>query len=339
MFMISQSVDINRMLTILLSEYIYQNKTKLSLLSTCKFMYKLKYDILYYEEIYVTNKTNIKYLNSLTNIRLTSLNGLKMFNNLISVKIIIDDQNSITIDYVPPRLKKLEILSSKIIIRAKLSNVTHLKLCGLVDLNFIFNELPTGLKCLILGNEFNNLLKKYVDIKMLPMSIEHFGLYTNDSFDINILEKIIPKNIKYFESNNYNFFNIACHYPTLTKINFNPGYAKTSTFVNYASLFKIYIFLFSIGKLKYLKMLHIERYISLMQLHIPNTVSKLKINYIQTDQILPTGVEELIIKNIVSVNNNLLFIGHHVKKLTIRHKDQHLLDPNIKLMCAINYLY
>lgn len=324
MFIITESVDINRLILIIISKYIHENKSKINLLTTCKFMHGLRFEIFYYQRVTVTN-INLNIFDLLTRLtRLTSIHFYKIMPT--------------------PTLT---------------NNLTYLKLTGEINLNFIFDQLPPKLKCLILDTDNNDFLALYKKIKPLNISIEHFGLYVKKfDCDINIIKKIIPNNIKYFEFNVNKLFNTICDHPTLTKIKYDVNNCyypsrclkKIPPNITSVSYVEDYYYLnkndFSYSFYKFLSCinenvieLRVTHYTDNMYKNIPSTISKLKINNLRTNQKLPRTIQFLQIKKIILANDKLLSMDPNIKKLIVSYEDRYLLDPNVYVSCDVKYKF
>lgn len=251
MLSFNKSEDINRLLIILICEYIYENKAKVYLLSTCKFMHKSRKYILFYEQVDVSKITNNKIKKRLTYVHFKfELPTKKLFDNVSNIKIN-NYQNylGVTITYLPPKLKKLEIpknnvrFDSRICMPNTLETLCFKNYQSLPD-NF-FNDglkklimdtcyttnlilLPSSLKYLKLSGTPNIdyfpdlkclILDIYCNIvKPLPDSIKHLGLYVQGNMLINLNKNIIPKNLTHFEFDDNKWCDILCEFPKLTKV-------------------------------------------------------------------------------------------------------------------------
>lgn len=371
MLILSKSVDVNRLLALLLSKYIYKNKTKIDLFSTCKFMYGLMYDVLYYEKVSVDAINNNKILNSLTDVHLFSPQiKSNIFDNVISMKITRVFSESTIINFLPPRLKKLEIINDDIEINTDFPHsLTYLKLIGAIDIKLIFKKLLFGLKCLILDSRYKyHWGRSYSDEKKikhniyelpspLPSTIEHFGFYTDNMINMDAIKKNIPTSIKCLEFKDNKFFDILHDYPTLAKIKYvivnenilfdtvkkipnsvtSVTYSEINNHPDQSIYDNTYVLVSNISQ--YVTALSIHNYSDFVHKIIPSTVIKLKMYSFSTNQFLPITVQELQIKNITVYNRKLLLIGPNVKKLTISLNDKKSLDPNIPPTCKILYKY
>lgn len=331
--------DINRSIIILICEHIYENKSKINFLSACKFMYSLRYIMSY------------KHINITTN----QLPNLKLFNNISSIKIAENKFKTNTvctnnfIHFLPSKLKKLEIIDNSVVIDNFFpDSLTYLKLSGTIDLKYI---LGSKIKYLVLCN-LPYLFFESNKINLQSHPVERLGLYLKYEFSIDhdLIKKIIPTSVKCFKFNNWKFFDILHEYPSLTKIKFGDDCYQNFTYVyqqinkipsNVTSICYKYNDYYTIEFFNYIKKtviyVHIYLYDGRMAKIIPETILKLKIDACGTNDILPTTIRELRIKNIFSIAGKLLCIGSNIKKLTIRRKDQHLLDPNIHAECKIIY--
>lgn len=389
MLISTKTPDINRQIILILSKYIHENKSKLNLLSTCKFFYNLRSDfnsnsnsnfnfnILYYQRVIITPNINLNILHSLTNVHYIIKNennttpGIfqKIKSNILNMITSLGSSNKddTLIEIFYQNLFQIKNPTTLIS-----NNLTHLKLTGNIDPDLIFNRLSLNLKCLILDSRPNNFLIGYDKIKRLNASIEHFGLHVGreciskinpivPGIDKNLVKRIIPINIKYFEFNMDEIFNVLDEFPMLKKIKYDtdsnyfqifnnlkiPSNIISVSYINetyytndfygetYDHVFEI--FLSSLNK--NVSTLHVAYYPNFMRTIFPHTITKLKINNLKTDQILPNTIQELHIKNIICTKNKLLSIDSNVTKLIIKYNDRQLLNPNIPLTCSIIYKY
>lgn len=357
---LTKTTDISRQLIIILSKHIHENKPKLNLLSTCKFLYMLRFGVFYYQRVIIRNDTDPKILSRLTNThyiikskqplsKIFSYTASKIKNMFMPMSYIMTENYTLSeiINQNLFQIKDLDILLP--------NNLTHLKLTGNINFDLVFGKLPPNLKSLIINSQLNNFPND--KIKMLSASIEHLGLYVDDISDISndVAKKIIPINIKCLEFNKNNLVDILCEYPALTKIKYdaeNDGiksikYLKNIptniTSISYFEEQQEYSFKFSIFLLNIsnnVNTLHINHYTSEMYETIPPTISRLKINNTRTRILMiPRSVKELRIKKIIQTNNELLYIISRIKKLIINFKDRHLLDPHNHSEYIIVYKY
>lgn len=131
MLLFDKPIGMNRIVIILISEHIYDNKSKLNFLSTCKFMYSIVNEVYFYQRIHIYNKSysrvDLKSVNDPVQLAFNnklpwddtekslSLNIIKRFTN-----IYLNYEN-FSIDYTSPLYK--------LIFDLKLfDNVTYLKM-------------------------------------------------------------------------------------------------------------------------------------------------------------------------------------------------------------------
>lgn len=254
MLLIDKSIDVNYVLITLICEYIYENKPKVYFLSTCKFMRRSRIYVLFYEQVNLSRVKNNKIKKRLTNIDLgyDPMPTKRLLDNILTIKIsdVYRTVSDLIITYLPPRLKKLEILHPNVRIdpntrMPKTLEILQFENSHLLLDNFfnyglkrlIMNTcytsrkilLPTSLKYLKLsGNpnivSFPNLkclildTERYNITEPLPDSIKHLGLYTSKHTVVNLDENIISKNLTHFEFDDYAWCDILNKFPKLTKI-------------------------------------------------------------------------------------------------------------------------
>lgn len=333
MLLSDNSIDINRILIILICEYIYENKPKLNLLSICKFFRTLKYTTAYYQDI---------------NIFADQLLSLKPFDNIISIKIIQNYRVMQPINYLCPKLEKLNIYDHSIVINTRLpQSLTKLKLSSISNTNLIFFELPPKLKCLILRDNLGNF-SKYSTAKILNESIEHLGLYLHYNYDYDLIKRIIPKNIKYLEFNNWKFFDMLHLFPSLTKIKIVSGLCCADDYVIQQvkkipdTITSVFYNCWDSSSEHFLN--NIKKTVTALSVNyccvpISKTVRKLKIRNFDSRTIISDAVQELHILTFVNMFDNKLHIEPNIKKLIINFKDKNYLAPNIHHLCKIIYKY
>lgn len=329
-----------RSLIIIICTYIYENKAKMYLLLTCKFMYELINNVLFYECVDVSKLKNVLFNSYLPKKRL--------FDNVQN--IIIDNnyrkQSALIIKYLPPKLKKLEIIKSNVRIDHTISMPKTLEIlsfktdyplnnnffnCGLkklmIDANFIFSPdlLPSGLiylkiygdpdivsfpnlKCLILN------IKRYDIICPLPASIKHLGLYTKKSKIINLDKSIIPKNMVRFEFDNNAWCDVLNEFPKLTKVKMEENENIQSIPSSVISISNGYHVNHEYNLNMFFPMFRFLK-------HIKPTVTTLGINNFDDYISIPETVSVLKIYNFyINTNGNTYFLTmiKNIKELTIK---------------------
>lgn len=356
--MLSEQTDTSRTVIIIICSYVYENKTKLNLLSTCKFFYELLHSIPFYQKVKVCNLDMIEKLPPrLKNLSLNiifnkipkQLDHIVLPNYLEKISIT---SNVWIIKKIPVTIKRLKLgeyysyLPTKDFFPLGLEKLTMciypdtdinilpnslvcLKIIKNINMNFINNGLPPNLQSLIFDfGTRKNFLNEFIQkIKMLPDTIKYLDLKnTFQCAETNQLRKFIPKNIVCLKFNSIQYLDILDEYPKLTKI--TARFALTAINIK-----KIPLNIISLSC-----RWSSDYEISLFLL-LPLSIIKLKIKYYYLDKIvLPPNIKILCIKNIQTLNNKLLKIYSSIEKLIITHKDKHLLDPNIYSKCNVEFI-
>lgn len=211
--------NITNLLVTLISKYIYHNRTKLNLLSTCKFIYNIS-NIHYYQEVKIDTEQKIK--NEFTNICL-NLNhsckpnnlvlNFKLFNNITCLTINysqeLHDGSLFKIESLPSRLKILNV-EGTVIINIGLPPTLEILFYagyGLLSLNRLIN-----LKKLTIGG---NLFEE------LPVNLKYLKFLSwVDPNKISHINKI--KNLKTLIFYENNIFNSSEYNPLTFAEIFNP---------------------------------------------------------------------------------------------------------------------
>lgn len=376
--MFNKTTDLNRILVLLICDKIYENKPKLNLLSTCKFAFSLRYSIVYYKKITMGHYTISQF---------KSPTDFKNLNNITNLRITYDTREFLgrawprpinKINYYGDKLKKLTA-DLQIIKHSNCSSLpkslTYLKLYIGTDGSFIFDNLPQGLKCLILEFDYG-VFDKCNEITILSSTIEHVGLYTSDFEFPSVVKKIIPTNIKYFEFNDIIFFEKLHKYSLLTKIKFCNG-QNDEYFAN--NIKKIPDNITSINyyvnkdsrydqesaKLRDVGYLAKHKFkcnkncncydhcIEHVLSNLKQTVTTLSLHHYRENMekkipvtVVKLKLYEFIVDMIIPdtiqelcVKNikSKLFVGSNVKKLTIKYRDRNMLDPDINAKIVYTY--
>lgn len=253
MLALDKSVDINRLLILLICDRVYENKSKFNLLLTCKLAHNLR-DRIFFNQNIKLKKSQFK---------------LSKYKNITSLTIICHYlKKNIIIKYLPPKLKKLKLDVSckfdnnlilpnnleelncflvetpivknflphslrKLIIYADSvnsdmlpPNLIYLKIMGNIPIDFFYGTFPSSLRCLILNNYlYKNRYESNTKIMArLPDQIKHFALnYAFDDLKIEQINNIIPKNITHLEINIKECCAILKNYPLLKKLTIHQG--------------------------------------------------------------------------------------------------------------------
>lgn len=223
MILPNKSAIINRLIIILISEQIYNNRTKINLLLTCKFIYSIIDDIYFYQEVKIRKIINLSILKRFTNINLNhypSLIYIKLFDNVTKMTIsdggpeYLNNRHTADLRDLPVKLKKLEIFQAC----ALNNNVELPQTLEILYLKCSLSHFPNNLKKLT--------LKSFPLNTRLPLSLTYLKFldYIDDGFFIND-SPITSKNYKLKTLILYDdYLNILPKYdPKLKLKQFNPN--------------------------------------------------------------------------------------------------------------------
>lgn len=305
MLIFNRTPSINRLLIILILGYINENKPKINLLLTCKFFYKLRFNIFYYEKIRIRTVKDInkRFMN-------VEINGYGTNSSNINKLLHSLDQDLKCLSlqgycYVSKKKSK----RTQILILKKFKFIK----CLNVDTNF-FKLSANQVKKLILKNitclKFNNfaycdILKEYPLLKKITIKYDSYNNFFYWKYQISKISNVLVCfDCSYEYDNDYHFDQFekfVSNIPhTATSLIIKSHDAKTNGFMP--------------------------------------AVPKLIIRKYCTDQPLPTNIGHIRIKKIIMVDDKLLVLPINVKKLTIGYDDKKFLDSSIDADC-VKYKY
>lgn len=229
--MLSNRTDTNRTIFIIVCSYIYNNRSKLNLLSTCKFFYEQYHLIFFYELVDASKIINPNIASRFTNIKINCFEfNYEIFTNVEClaitkctiirclppklIKLYIYDTQTIIINNIvmPKNLKILHVMSRQPMIdNFLLDSLERLFICG----PYHSNILPRNLKYLRIGPDVNSFLilnkisarittaESVVSSKLKCLILEG-NIVRQFLFDYDIPNIKLPETVKHFSLNPLN---------------------------------------------------------------------------------------------------------------------------------------
>lgn len=341
----------NRCAILLVCNFLQKNIDIINFLSCNKFMFGLRYSVIYYQQQLVTNKTNINILSRLTNIEyeIKKNRFAKIFYRIIKKQSIND------ILCNSRYLKKIIITGS---VLTFINNFDCTK--PLSSSTKHFGLYLEGTHNLVIEKDVRDFITirnihKFVNIDSTCDFVALANIINKKL--INKIATIIPKNIKCFESDGCEFYDGLNNCHCLKKIIIDTNmksYRKPNvsffteqikklpssvTSISYLSNGEdgTYAFMLSIYSCTNIVTMHIDHCTRLMFDCIPPSIKKLKMEKIETDAVIPNFIQELSVKKIIYNYKEFLAIGPNIIKLTIRYEDRRRINPNIHSTCTIIY--